>query len=82
MLEKSYIGIGKSTWILLVEERMIRYLMYCTNMCCFLCLQEAKEILCDLEKRSNYDKWKNSGISISYKQWIGMKDHVQQVSFQ
>jgi hypothetical protein len=41
--------------------------------------QEAKETLCDSEKRSNYDKWRNSGISISYKQWLGMKEHVHQV---
>ncbi|RZC35037.1 DnaJ domain containing protein, partial [Asbolus verrucosus] len=39
---------------------------------------EAKETLCDPEKRSNYDKWRNSGISISYKQWLGMKEHVHQ----
>ncbi|XP_034938398.1 J domain-containing protein [Chelonus insularis] len=41
-------------------------------------LKYAKEILCDSEKRSNYDKWRNSGIAISYKQWVGMKEHVQQ----
>lgn len=41
--------------------------------------QCAKEVLCDPEKRSNYDKWRNSGIKISYKQWVGMKEHVQQV---
>lgn len=41
-------------------------------------LKEAKEILCDPEKRANYDKWRNSGISISYKQWLGMKEHVHQ----
>lgn len=41
-------------------------------------LKNAKEILCDPEKRSNYDKWRHSGISISYKQWLGMKEHVQQ----
>lgn len=47
----------------------------------FTCLfQEAKETLCDPEKRSNYDKWRKSGISISYKQWLGMKEHVQAVS--
>ncbi|KAK9739350.1 hypothetical protein QE152_g9157 [Popillia japonica] len=39
---------------------------------------EAKEVLCDPEKRNNYDKWRNSGISISYKQWLGMKEHVHQ----
>uniref|UniRef100_A0A1B6GPK3 J domain-containing protein n=1 Tax=Cuerna arida TaxID=1464854 RepID=A0A1B6GPK3_9HEMI len=41
-------------------------------------LKEAKEILCDPEKRANYDKWRGSGISISYKQWLGMKEHVHQ----
>ncbi|XP_071440147.1 J domain-containing protein [Hetaerina americana] len=41
-------------------------------------LKEAKEILCDPEKRLNYDKWRRSGITISYKQWCGMKEHVQQ----
>ncbi|XP_019870005.1 J domain-containing protein isoform X2 [Aethina tumida] len=41
-------------------------------------LKEAKEILCDPEKKANYDKWRNSGIAMSYKQWVGMKEHVQQ----
>lgn len=41
-------------------------------------LKEAKEILCDPAKRSNYDKWRNSGICISYQQWLGMKEHVHQ----
>uniref|UniRef100_A0A023F8Q1 J domain-containing protein n=1 Tax=Triatoma infestans TaxID=30076 RepID=A0A023F8Q1_TRIIF len=41
-------------------------------------LKEAKEILSDPEKRKNYDKWRNSGISMSYKQWVGMKEHVHQ----
>jgi DnaJ family protein C protein 12 len=43
-------------------------------------LQEAKETLCDPAQRKNYDKWRNSGISISYKSWKDMKDHVHQVS--
>ncbi|XP_076162830.1 dnaJ domain-containing protein isoform X2 [Ptiloglossa arizonensis] len=41
-------------------------------------LKHAKEVLCDPERRSNYDKWRRSGIAISYKQWSGMKDHVHQ----
>lgn len=41
-------------------------------------LKQAKEILCDPEKRANYDKWRGSGIQISYKNWAGMKEHVQQ----
>ncbi|KAI5749301.1 J domain-containing protein [Diaphorina citri] len=44
----------------------------------FQLLNEAKETLLDPEKRKNYDKWKNSGISISYKAWTSMKDHVHQ----
>lgn len=49
------------------------------NNCFSIFLQEAKEILCDPEKKANYDKWRNSGIAMSYKQWVGMKEHVQQV---
>ncbi|PZC83700.1 J domain-containing protein [Helicoverpa armigera] len=41
-------------------------------------LKEAKETLCDPSKRALYDKWRQSGISMGYKQWLGMKDHVQQ----
>ncbi|XP_018795015.1 PREDICTED: J domain-containing protein isoform X2 [Bactrocera latifrons] len=41
-------------------------------------LKEAKETLCDPEKRANYDKWRNSGIAMSYKNWLGMKEHVGQ----
>ncbi|XP_058800665.1 J domain-containing protein [Phymastichus coffea] len=44
----------------------------------FQLLKSAKETLCDPEKRANYDKWRNSGIAISYKQWLGMKEHVHQ----
>ncbi|XP_066146838.1 J domain-containing protein isoform X1 [Euwallacea fornicatus] len=44
----------------------------------FQLLNEAKETLTTPEKKLLYDKWKNSGISIGYKQWLGMKDHVQQ----
>lgn len=44
----------------------------------FQLLKQAKEILCDPEKRTNYDKWRNSGIHISYKNWLGMKEHAQQ----
>lgn len=41
--------------------------------------QQAKETLLDPAKRANYDKWRNSGINISYKNWLGMKEHVHQV---
>lgn len=41
-------------------------------------IQEAKETLLDPAKKANYDKWRNSGIKISYKNWLGMKEHVHQ----
>ncbi|KAL1123510.1 hypothetical protein AAG570_002588 [Ranatra chinensis] len=41
-------------------------------------LRDAKETLCDPMKRKNYDKWRNSGIAMSYKQWLSMKEHVHQ----
>lgn len=44
-------------------------------------LKEAKEILSDPERRQLYDKWKNSGLKISYKNWIGMKEHVVSLNF-
>lgn len=44
-------------------------------------LKEAKEILCDPERRSNYDKWRGSGLQITYKNWVGMKDSVHQVKY-
>lgn len=42
----------------------------------FQMLTEAKDILCNPEKRVIYDKWRNSGLQISYKNFIGMKDSV------
>ncbi|XP_050294387.1 J domain-containing protein isoform X2 [Anthonomus grandis grandis] len=44
----------------------------------FQLLNEAKDTLINPEKKALYDKWRNSGISMGYKQWLGMKDHVQQ----
>lgn len=38
----------------------------------------AKETLLDHEKRSNYDKWRHCGMSVSYQQWLGVKEHVHQ----
>nr|CAH0113052.1 unnamed protein product [Daphnia galeata] len=35
-------------------------------------LQEAKEVLCDPDKRKDYDRWKSSGLAVSYKQWVTM----------
>lgn len=50
-----------------------------TNIYISYILQQAKETLLDPAKRANYDKWRNSGINISYKNWLGMKEHVHQV---
>ncbi|XP_030756749.1 J domain-containing protein-like isoform X2 [Sitophilus oryzae] len=44
----------------------------------FQLLNEAKDTLTNPEKKALYDKWRNSGISMGYKQWLGMKEHVQQ----
>ena len=37
-------------------------------------LQEAKETLLNRATRKLYDKWKSSGIDVSYKQWETWKD--------
>ncbi len=37
---------------------------------------QAKETLTDPEKRSRYDKWLNSGLSVSFKQWESLKGAV------
>lgn len=57
------------------RERLIRFLLFLF----FFLQQHAKEVLCDPEQRSKYDKWRHSGIAISYKQWLGLKDSVHQV---
>ncbi|XP_063705117.1 J domain-containing protein [Culicoides brevitarsis] len=44
----------------------------------FQLMMEAKDVLTDPEKRKNYDNWRSSGIAMSYKNWVGMKEHVQQ----
>jgi DnaJ family protein C protein 12 len=36
----------------------------------FKSLQEAKDILTDSERRSQYDKWLNSGVSIPFQKWL------------
>lgn len=58
------------------RERLIRFLLF---LFFFFLQQHAKEVLCDPEQRSKYDKWRHSGIAISYKQWLGLKDSVHQV---
>lgn len=42
----------------------------------FQLLQQAKDVLCDEEKRKQYDQWRHSGISMSYKQWVSLRDTV------
>ncbi|XP_065342643.1 J domain-containing protein-like [Cloeon dipterum] len=44
----------------------------------FQLLKEARDVLTDPEKKTLYDKWRGSGIAISFKQWMNMKDSVQQ----
>ena len=40
-------------------------------------MNEAKETLLNKARRKLYDKWMNSGIDMSYKQWENLKDSVQ-----
>ena len=40
-------------------------------------LQEAKDTLLDRARRTLYDKWRSSGLEISYKQWESLKETVQ-----
>ncbi|XP_037084141.1 J domain-containing protein-like [Pollicipes pollicipes] len=42
----------------------------------FQLLQFAKETLCDAERRATYDKWRSSGLAVSFRDWLGMKDRV------
>jgi len=39
-------------------------------------LQVAKDILTDETKRRHYDRWKHSGLAISYEEWSGMGKHT------
>ena len=43
----------------------------------FQAIQEAKETLLNKAKRTLYDKWRGSGIAVSFKQWESMKDSIQ-----
>ncbi|XP_041645781.1 dnaJ homolog subfamily C member 12 [Cheilinus undulatus] len=40
-------------------------------------LQEAKDVLCDHNKRKNYDLWKRSGVAIPFHDWQALKDTVK-----
>ncbi|KAF0298306.1 J domain-containing protein [Amphibalanus amphitrite] len=40
-------------------------------------LQFAKETLCDEERRATYDKWRASGLTIPFKEWLAMRDSVK-----
>ena len=46
----------------------------------FALLQKAKATLCDSESRRNYDKWRLSGMCMSYQDWCNRKDAVHTVS--
>ncbi|XP_060554120.1 dnaJ homolog subfamily C member 12-like [Ruditapes philippinarum] len=39
-------------------------------------IQTAKDVLCDDEKRSVYDKWRHSGISMPFQQWCNLRGAV------
>lgn len=43
----------------------------------FQLLQFAKDTLCDEERRATYDKWRASGLTIPFKDWLAMKDSVK-----
>ncbi|KAF6725569.1 DnaJ-like protein subfamily C member 12 [Oryzias melastigma] len=40
-------------------------------------LQEAKEVLCNEEKRKNYDLWRRSGVTIPFHDWQALNDSVK-----
>lgn len=40
-------------------------------------LQEAKEILCNETKRKNFDLWRRSGVTISFRDWQALNDSVK-----
>ncbi|XP_022599556.1 dnaJ homolog subfamily C member 12 [Seriola dumerili] len=40
-------------------------------------LQEAKEVLCNENKRKNYDLWRRSGVTISFHDWQALNDSVK-----
>ncbi|XP_061766820.1 dnaJ homolog subfamily C member 12 isoform X1 [Nerophis ophidion] len=40
-------------------------------------LQEAKEVLCNDAKRTNYDFWKRSGVAIPFHDWQALNDSVK-----
>ena len=42
-------------------------------------LLEAKEILCDSKMRSKYDTWLNSGMNMTWKDWLNFTNKTQTV---
>ena len=46
----------------------------------FALLSKAKETLANPESRSKYDKWRRSGIAMSYEDWCGLRGAVHTVS--
>jgi len=41
----------------------------------FQTLQRAKEVLCDEASRRNYDRWRHSGLCMSYDSWRALPGH-------
>ena len=48
----------------------------------FTLLSKAKEMLANPESRAKYDKWRRSGIAMSYEDWCGLRGAVHTVSKQ
>lgn len=42
----------------------------------FQILLKAKEVLSDPQQRKNYDKWRNSGITMSFEQWCNLSKNA------
>ncbi|XP_017279846.1 dnaJ homolog subfamily C member 12 [Kryptolebias marmoratus] len=40
-------------------------------------LQEAKEVLCNEDRRKNYDLWRRSGVAVSFHEWQALSDSVK-----
>lgn len=56
-----------------------RLLSFISTVADFQKLQEAKEVLCNEDKRKNYDLWKRSGVTIPFHDWQALNDSVKTV---
>jgi hypothetical protein len=64
---------------LLQEVFCITYNLYMQarlNVCLVIICLKAKNTLTNPEERARYDKWLDSGLAISFKQWLSLKDAV------